>query len=77
MKFDDKNQLVDRRGRPFCERIQKALQAAVLRFRRQFPDIRDEAVLAGILEKTGERIVDREKRLGQVGRLPVRLGHAA
>lgn len=62
--------LVDRRtGRPLSPHIQRALFDRLPRFKREFPSLQDEAVVAEILEETGSRIAELEERPGTIERL--------
>jgi len=61
--------LLDRFGKPLPDRIQQVLAELVPRFRRKFSMIRDEVVLAEILEQAGEQILRHESQHGVVRRL--------
>ena len=61
--------LVDRRGSPLSERIRAALQSLLPDFRRQFPELRDEAVVVNLVEEAGRKIAEHEARNGQVEHL--------
>ena len=69
MKSRCKIPLVGSDGRPFPEHIQRALNDLVPRFNRWFPLMHDEAVVTGLLEQAGQRIVDQERRSGPIERL--------
>jgi hypothetical protein len=60
---------VDRTGQPFPDRIQQTLRRLEPRLRRRFPLIRDEVVLAEILEEAGRLIVKRELAVGPIEKL--------
>jgi DNA-directed RNA polymerase specialized sigma24 family protein len=61
--------LVDRRGSPLSERIRAALQSLLPDFRRQFPQLRDEAVILNLVEEAGRKIAEHESRHGQIEHL--------
>jgi RNA polymerase sigma factor (sigma-70 family) len=69
MKSRSKIPLVGSDGQPFPERIQRTLKDLLPKFNRWFPMMRDEAVVAGLLEEAGQRIADRERRSGPIERL--------
>lgn len=69
MKSRNKIPLVCPDGHPLPERIQRVLQDLLPRFNRWFPMVRDEAVVTGLFERAGERIVDKERRDGPIVRL--------
>ena len=69
MLSDSKLVLADANGRPFEERLQKVLLGLLPRLRRSFPNLRDEAVIANILEQAGQKISEREDRDGTVAEL--------
>lgn len=68
MKRPSTSQLLDRNGRPLSEPIQRALNALVPRFTREFPSFRDVALIE-VLEEAGQRVADREARDGAVRNL--------
>jgi DNA-directed RNA polymerase specialized sigma24 family protein len=57
--------LLDENGQPLDARIQSALHRLLPRFQLAFPVLRDEAVIAGLFEDAGRRIVEAERRLGR------------
>lgn len=61
--------LVDARGRPFAPRIEQSLLGLYGRLRRRFPQLREEVVLAEVLEETGRRILRHEDQRGEVTNL--------
>jgi len=61
--------LVDARGRPFAPRIEQSLLGLYGRLRRQFPLLREEVVLAEVLEEAGRRIVRHEEQRGALANL--------
>ncbi len=69
MQFSTKSPLLDEFGKPLPERIQHVLEDVTPRFRRNFPMIRDEAVVIEILEQAGQQIARREAREGPVDQL--------
>ena len=64
-----KLQLADRSGNPLNLRIHAALDALLVRFRRRFLSIRDEAIIANLFEEAGRRIDDKERADGQLENL--------
>lgn len=60
---------VDQAGQPLSDRLQQVLHALRPRLRRQFPDLRDDVVIAEVLEEAGRRIVERERCGGPIERL--------
>ena len=61
--------LVDARGRPFAPRIEQSLLGLYGRLRRRFPQLREEVVLAEVLEEAGRRIVRHEEQRGELSNL--------
>ncbi len=61
--------LVDARGRPFAPRIEQSLLGLYGRLRRRFPQLREEVVLAEVLEEAGRRIVRHEEQRGELANL--------
>ncbi len=57
--------LVNENGQPLDARIQSALHRLLPRFLAAFPVLRDEAVIAGLFEDAGRRIVEAERRDGR------------
>ena len=60
---------VDRSGQPFPERIQQMLRRLEPQLRQQFRVVRDEVVLAEILEEAGRLLVERELASGPIEKL--------
>lgn len=57
--------LLDERGQPFSDRIDRLLRSCIPKLRRQFPVLRnDELLLTEILEEGGRRLVRWEQRTG-------------
>jgi RNA polymerase sigma factor (sigma-70 family) len=61
--------LLDSNGKPLAERIQRALTGLLPKVRRQFPSLRDDIVLAEVVEEAGRRIANREERGGPIEQL--------
>ncbi len=61
--------LTDENGNPLSGRITSSLDRVLPRFRRRFPRLNDEAVIADLLEETGRRIHRHEDRHGPVKKL--------
>lgn len=61
--------LTDENGKPLDERVSAALETVLPRFRRRFPRLTDEAVIAELLESAGRRVVRYEARHGPVQKL--------
>lgn len=61
--------LLDRNGKPLDERLQKALNDLLPRFRRRFPDIQDEVEITEVFEEAGRRIEKRERASGPIEKL--------
>jgi RNA polymerase sigma factor (sigma-70 family) len=56
---------VDEAGEPLDQHVQEVLRALLPRFRRDFPTIRDETIIADIMESAGRRVAAAERRLGR------------
>lgn len=69
MGFGTNIVLADANGHPLDARVQKVLRDLLPRLRRTFPFLRDEAVIANILEGAGQRIAEREKHSGTIAEL--------
>jgi len=61
--------LLDENGHPLSARVQEALHALRPRFRLAFPLLRDEAVIASLMEQAGWRVIEAERRLGTIDKL--------
>jgi DNA-directed RNA polymerase specialized sigma24 family protein len=61
--------LLDERGQPLDERVERVLVALVPRFQRVYPVFRDDASLVDALEEAGRRIVKREAEAGPIEHL--------
>jgi RNA polymerase sigma factor (sigma-70 family) len=61
--------LVDESGKPLDERICRAVIELEPVFRSRFPAIRDEAIIADLLERTGRRIAEYESTYGPVRKM--------
>jgi DNA-directed RNA polymerase specialized sigma24 family protein len=61
--------LLDRNGKPLDERLQKALNDLLPRFRRRFPDIQDEVEITEVFEEAARRIDKRERASGPIEKL--------
>jgi hypothetical protein len=61
--------LLDERGQPLDERVERVLIALVPRFQRTYPVFRDDASLVDALEEAGRRIVKREAEVGPIEHL--------
>lgn len=61
--------LVDKHGKPFGPRLQRALVDISPRFRKRFHALRDELLVTEILEEAGQRITDHEAASGPVTNL--------
>jgi RNA polymerase sigma factor (sigma-70 family) len=61
--------LVDNTGTPLAAHIQRALLDLLPKFKRRFPDLKDDAVVLNILEKAGQRIADHERQHGPIEKL--------
>lgn len=61
--------LLDESGSPLGPHIQRVLRDLVPRLQRQFPSLKDEVVLAEILEEAGRKIADHEQRSGPIEKL--------
>ncbi len=69
MRFNTNLLLADVDGQPLSEHIHSVLRDLLPRFKRTFPQIRDDAQVSDILEGAGQRIAAREKQLGRVSEL--------
>ena len=56
--------LLDANGKPLDERLDKALNDLVPRFRRRFPAIQDEVEITEVFEEAAHRIEKRERQSG-------------
>lgn len=61
--------LVDRQGHPLAPHLQQVLESLVPRLLRQFPVLKDEILLTEVLEESGRRVADHERRIGAIERL--------
>lgn len=61
--------LVDETGQPLSPHIADALVSLVPRLLREFPLIRDQALLTDLIEEAGRRVVKREHRSGPIEHL--------
>ena len=61
--------LLDANGEPFSSHVERALRELAPRLLRQFPTLKDEAVLADVLEEAGRRIAEHERRAGPIEKL--------
>lgn len=61
--------LLDANGEPFSSHLERALRELAPRLLRQFPALKDEAVLAEILEEAGRKIAEHERRAGPIEKL--------
>lgn len=69
MEFVAKPGLLNERGQPFSSRIDRALHDLLPKLQRQFPTLKDEAVVAEVLEEAGRKIADHEQRSGPLEKL--------
>jgi RNA polymerase sigma factor (sigma-70 family) len=69
MQFETETVFVDASGQPFDERLQKAIRVLLPRFRRTFSQIRDEAVVADVVEAACNRLMRRERQKGHIAEL--------
>lgn len=69
MKSRNRIPLAGPDGQPLPEPIQQALNDLLPKFNRWFPMMRDEAVVTGLFERAGERILEHERKTGPVARL--------
>ena len=65
MEFMGKLWLIDSRGKPLNTRLERVLHDLVPRFLRHFPMLRDDVVVAEVMEEDGRRIADREQQRGR------------
>ena len=56
--------LIDSRGEPLNTRLERVLHDLAPRFLRHFPMLKDDVVVAEVLEEAGRRIADRELQRG-------------
>jgi RNA polymerase sigma factor (sigma-70 family) len=61
--------LLDANGKPFSSHVERALRELAPRLLRQFPTLKDEAVLADVLEEAGRKIAEHERRAGPIEKL--------
>ena len=61
--------LLDANGKPLDERLHKALNDLLPRFRRRFPAIQDEVEIAEVFEEAARRIEKRERQSGPIEKL--------
>lgn len=61
--------LLDANGKPFSSHVDGVLHELAPRLLRQFPALKDDAVLADVLEEAGRRIAEHERRAGPIERL--------
>jgi len=61
--------LVDEAGQPFGAHIDSALRGLLPRLQRQFPALKDEAVIVEVLEQAGRKIAEHERRSGPIEKL--------
>lgn len=61
--------LLDANGEPFSSHLERVLRELAPRLLRQFPALKDEAVLADILEEAGRKIAEHERRAGPIEKL--------
>jgi DNA-directed RNA polymerase specialized sigma24 family protein len=61
--------LLDANGKPLDERLDKALNDLVPRFRRRFPAIQDEVEITEVFEEAARRIEKRERQSGPIEKL--------
>src|SRR4051812_25732334 len=61
--------LVDHTGQPLPQHIADALVRLIPRLQREFPLLRDPALLMDVLEEAGRRILKRETRSGPIEHL--------
>jgi DNA-directed RNA polymerase specialized sigma24 family protein len=59
-----KLELLDENGKPMDRRIAATLRKLVSKFRRQFPEIRDEAEVQELFEHVGQGMARRERESG-------------
>ena len=61
--------LLDANGKPLDERLHKALNDLLPRFRRRFPAIQDEVEITEVFEEAARRIEKRERQSGPIEKL--------
>src|SRR6188768_3656090 len=61
--------LLDSKGNPFDERIERVLAALLPKLQRRFPNLQDEVALTEVMEEAGRRITNREARGGPLERI--------
>jgi DNA-directed RNA polymerase specialized sigma24 family protein len=61
--------LLDTDGKPVDERLHKALNDLLPRFRRRFPALRDEVEITEAFEEAARRIEKRERQSGPIEKL--------
>jgi DNA-directed RNA polymerase specialized sigma24 family protein len=61
--------LLDANGKPLDERLHKALNDLLPRFRRRFPAIQDEVEITDVFEEAARRIEKRERQSGPIEKL--------
>ena len=61
--------LLDADGKPLDERLLKALNCLLPRFRRRFPAIQDEVEITEVFEEAVRRIQKRERQAGPIEKL--------
>src|SRR5687768_8356417 len=61
--------LLDANGKPLDERLYKALNDLLPRFRRRFPALQDEVEIAEVFEEAARRIEKRERQFGPIEKL--------
>ena len=69
MESPTRTHFLDQAGNPLPDRIQSALEELLPRLRRKFSMIRDEVVLVEIMEQAGQKLLNREDRVGCIDRL--------
>jgi RNA polymerase sigma factor (sigma-70 family) len=69
VEFLAKSGLLDESGKPFSLHIERVLRDLLPKLRRQFPALRDEAVITGVLEEAGCKIAGHEQRSGPIEKL--------
>lgn len=61
--------MIDKNGRLLAERIQQAMRRLVPRLKRQWPFLRDDAVVHNMVEQAGQRVSEHESKKGPSPRL--------
>ena len=64
-----KLRLLDEHGNPLSNRIDGALGGLLLKFRRKFPAIQDEAELTNVFEQAAHKLEKRERAKGPIEKL--------